>query len=277
MNTEVYRVKVGDVFFTVKKTVSMTYNPADPVDDFLKIGGEDMCVEYKYNKSNPTQVELQWLNTEGRKCVHGDMTIKGENTLLLFYLSIQILKLYTPVTHIQFIDNSKFPCVLPNKKIVKINLSHYYFLFHGKTWYHAKLGALPLDEGQRKLYESFYKNFDDPNKKPIKLDFKNEDLNKLFNSIWNTTRTWREFIGKIKGFPDICQKVYPWYYDAAIMITNMLDLPTAWCIDISRLKFSPILFERMTGGRPRLKKYVAETPAGLDYPVPSECRLIKYK
>jgi len=280
MSGEIYKVKVGDVFFTVKKTVSMTYNPADSVDDFVKIGGEDMCVEYKFNKSNPTQVELQWLNTEGRKCVHGDMTIKGENTLLLFYLSIQILKLYTPVTHIEFLDNSKFQCVLPNNAPVRMELRYTHYLFHGKTWYQDKFGAYPSNPTVKATYNASAKNLDDPKMKPSAFDFKNNDLKEMFSPIWNDTKTWREFLGRIKTTPNICAKIYPWYLHAMEILLDKNSMPNTWTIDVRKLRFEPIKFsrvERMAGGRIRIKNYVPDHYILCDTPNPPECRKLKYK
>jgi len=277
--TEIYKINVGEVYFTVKKSVSMSYSSTDPVYDFVKVGGEDMCVEYKYNKSNPTQVELQWLHTAGQKCVEGDMTIQGEHTLFLFYVSIQILKLYTPVTHIELLDNSKFSCTLPNGKIEKMHLNHYYFLFHGKTWYQAKFGAYPFDPAQRAQYESCLKNFDDPAMKPASFDFRNRDLQQVFSPIWQSTSTWKAFFHKIKTIPNICQKVYPWYISAAILLTNKNNIPSVWCIDVRKLRFDPIPFERVAktvGGRTRMKKYLRE-PLILECPVPSKCAELKYK
>lgn len=280
-STDTYKIKAGDIRFTVQKSVSMSYSPSAPVDDFLKIGGADMCVEFKYSKRNPTRVELQWLHTSGRKCVDGDMIIQGENTLLLFSISVQLLQLYTPVTHIDFLDNSHFLCALPNKSPVKIHLCHYYFLFHrGKTWYHDKLGAYPLLADERELYDSFASNFDDPNMKPPTFDFRNDDLSQLFLPIWRATKTWRAFIDKIKVLPDICQKVYPWYYNAANLLTNRRAMPNTWCIDVRRLKYTPIPIERVAktvGGRSvKMKTYSADTDVCIDYPDPSICRNLKY-
>ena len=275
--TETYKIKVNDLVFTVQKTVSMVYTPTDPVDDYLKIGGADMCVEFKYNKRNPTIVELQWLHTAGRKCVEGDMLIQGENTLFLFYVSIQILKKYTPVTSIEFIDNSHFLCPLQDKSHVKIHLSHYYFLFHhGKTWYHDKLAAYPLNPDERNVYESFTQNFDDPATKPPTFDFKNEELNQLFMPIWRTTKKWKTFLNKIKDLPNICQKTYPWYYNAASLLMNRRSMPDTWCIDVEQLRFTPIPFTKMTGGRSKMKNYISDTSICVDYPIPSICRNLRF-
>ena len=278
--TETYKIKVGDIKFVVQKSVSISYLGKGPVDDFLKIGGDDMCVEFKYSKLNPTQVELQWLHTSGRKCVEGDMTIQGENTMFLFYISIQILKLYTPVTHITFLDNSHFLCTLPDKSKVKTHLAHYYFLFHnGKTWYHDKLSAYPFHTEERNRYASYVKNFTDPKMKPPTFDFNNDDLSQLFSPLWHETKTWKEFIHKIKDLPNICQKAYPWYYRAVNILMNGYAMPETWCIDVNRLQFTPIPFERISktsGGAIRKKIYVPDTAICLDYPIPSVCRNLKY-
>lgn len=277
---EIYKIKVGDVYFTVKKSVSMAYSQSDPVYDYVRIGGEDMCVEYKCDRRFPDKVELQWLHTAGRKCVEGDMTIQGENTRLLFYISVQVLKLYTPVRYIDFLDNSHFQCKLPDKSSVKIFLDRYYFILHGKTWYHDKLGAYPEEEDDQKRYDIFKRNYEDPNMKPSSFDFNNEDLKKLFSPIWDKTHTWKEFIGAIKTLPNICQKMYPWYLAAIQTMRGKLAFPTDWRIDVRQLNFAPIPFERVekiTGGRPRMKQYIYDLSVGADYPIPSECMTLRYK
>lgn len=276
---EIYKIKVGDVYFTVKKSVNMTYMSAPPTHDFVKIGGDDMCVEYKYSRKNPTVVELQWLHTDGRKCAEGDMVIKGDNTLMLFYLSVQVLKLYTPVTHIELLDNSQFNCKLPDGTDGQIYLKDYYYIFYGKTWYEYKLGAYPLNPKIHKQYYSFSKNFDDPTKKPSDFSFNNDDLTKIFQPIWDSSNTWRTFIQKIKTLPDICQKIYPWYGRASWLLRNKTEMPEWWVIDVGQLKFKPIPFERvekMKGGRIRMKKYIRNYRNGSDYPSPTASHNLKY-
>jgi hypothetical protein len=276
--TEIYKISVGEVYFTVKKSVSMAYSPTDKVYDFVKVGGEDMCVEYKIDREDPTQVELEWLHTAGQKCVEGDMTIEGEHTLFLFYVSIQILKLYTPVTHLTFIDNSQFPCRLPNGKVEKIQLRHFYLLFHGKTWYHAKLGAYPSTPIIKQIYDSFAKNLDDPAAKPVSFDFRNGDLQQLFAPMLQSSSTWKAFFTKIKTIPELCQKIYPWYLRAANIIMREAPMPDSWIIDVRKLRFDPIPFERVAktiGGRTRMKKYLPTV--SVDYPVPSKCAELRYK
>ena len=96
------------------------------------------------------------MHTEGRKCSYGNINIKKDKTIFLFNLSIELLKLYTPVILIEFLDNSYFNCKLPDNSNVKIFLSHYYFIFHnGHTWYDDKFGAYPLDIEQKKYMNLF--------------------------------------------------------------------------------------------------------------------------
>jgi len=272
METENYRIKINDNIFHVQKSVSKIYTKKDIPYEFLKIGGKDMCVEYKYDKKNPTYAELQWLHTDNRKCVEGNMEIKKENTVFLFWLSVQLLKKYIPVSKIEFLDNSHFVCKLPNQSTVKIFLNHYSFLFYnGHTWYDTKFGAYPLDENQRNIYFSFSENFDNPECKPISFDFMNDGLNDLFQPIWQKTKTWKEFLQKINKIPDICQKSYPWYLKASNIIRKNQPLPEKWMIDCDKMK--NIEFVRINGGRKKnFSTFVYDISICCDYPNNIDCR-----
>jgi hypothetical protein len=275
IDNENYRIRAfGNNTFTVNKSISMKYKPSDPVFDFLKIGGKDMCVEYMFNR-NGSMWELQWLHTDGQQCVDGEMTIRGENTIHLFYLSVQLLKKYAPITHINFLDNSHFRCKLPNGKIEKMFLNHYYFLFHkGRTWYDGKLHAYPTNEIQKVLYDSFSQNFTNPSCKPSYFDFMNNDLNDIFQPIWNRTRTWQEFLSEIKQIPDICQKTYTWYMRASAIIRNHEPLPEYWTIGVHK-KLPVTTIEKMSGGK-RIKKYICDNHVCPDYPDVIKCRNLRY-
>jgi len=157
----------------------------------------------------------------------------------LILLSIELLKLYTPVTLIEFLDNSYFNCKLPGNSNVKIFLSHYYFIFHnGHTWYDDKFGAYPLNKQQKNIYDSFPNNFNNPIYKPQYFDFLNEDLNQIFQPIWAKTTTWAEFIDIIRTIPNICQKSYLWYLKASNFIRNNEPLPELWLINVDNLKYN---------------------------------------
>lgn len=275
LDNETYKIRAFDNnIFTVNKTVSMKYKPSDPVQDYLKIGGKDMCVEYMFHRKDNI-CELQWLHTDGQQCVDGEMTIRGENTIKLFYLSVQLLKKYAPITRINFLDNSHFNCLLPNGKTVKMFLNHYYFLFHkGHTWYDDKLNAYPTNESQRKIYQSFSRNFTNPTSKPSFFDFMNKDLNDIFQPIWNKTKTWEEFFSEIKKIPDICQKTYTWYIRASHIIRNGEQLPENWTIDVGK-NLPVTTINKMVGGK-RNKKYIYDSSICPDYPDVTQCRNMSF-
>jgi len=278
-DNESYKIKAGNFQFTVKKSVALAYSSDKPVKHLLRVGGEDMCMEYVYNDINPYNVVLQWLHTAGQKCADGEVTIRGENTVLLIYASVKALRQYTPVKYIDFLDNSHFLCKLPNNSTVKIFLNRYYFVLHGKTWYHAKFGAYPIPENDALRYESYISNYDNPTKKPSEFDFMNADLNKLFLPIWNSTKTWREFMNEIKKFPNICQKMFPWYLSAASIIMGGSQMPDNLRIDVGKLNMKNIKVERVekqAGGRIRMKNYIYDLFVAPDCPIPRECRKLKY-
>jgi len=166
------------------------------------------------------------------------------------------LKTYLPTaTYLDFLDNSHYPCIVSGKP-VKIFLNHYYFVYNGgKTWYDAKFGAYPTDTKQREQYNSFADNFNNPKMKPDAFDFMNDELNSVFQPIWAKTTTWNEFIGEIRGFPNICQKSYPWYYRASNCIRANMPMPEQWTIDIEGNQRQSPAFERLTnGGRRKTRK-----------------------
>lgn len=313
---ENYKIKVKDLVFHVQKSVSQKYTAKDIEYDFLrispflpptscavkngecdtdctlmcnciKLGGEDMCVEYKWDRRNPTTAELQWLHTEGRRCVddgNGGMEIRGENTRLLFRISVQLLRQYVPeVQTIEFLDNSHFACKLPNQKTAKIFLNHYYFLFHhGHTWYDEKMGAYPVDETQRETYRKFADRFVDPSAKPISFDFMNHDLNELFQPIWRSSNTWKDFFVKLRRIPDLCAKAYPWYLRASHAIRRNDMLPETWKIDVGPWITRALPLEKIvvggSRGRPiQFSKYVYDSSICPDFSNTMDNRTLKYR
>ena len=226
-----YKIRANQMTLTVQRREFFKYGSGEKLNDILRIGGRNTCVEFKYT-DNP-RVELLWLHTSGQHCNDENIDIRGTKTADLLYISVQVLKTYLPTaTYLDFLDNSHYPCIVSGKP-VKIFLNHYYFVYNGgKTWYDAKFGAYPTDPKQREQYNSFADNFNNPEMKPDAFDFMNDELNSLFQPIWAKTTTWNEFIGEIRGFPNLCQKSYPWYYRASNCIRVNMPMPEQWTIDI---------------------------------------------
>lgn len=218
--------------FRVKRDTLFTYRGEYKQDD-LKVGGRNFCIEFKWHKDTPESVELQWLDTAGGGCEIDEKIIKKELTIHLFDLAVTILKTQTTVRYITLLDNSKLTCELPRDKKGFLFINYYYFLFHNSTWYDDKFNAYPKLEEERRQYESVKKNRIDPSKKPRTFDFKNNDLNTLFEPIFENSISWQEFIDKIEIYSreDKCKYVFPWYMEAALILTDDKALPMYWSID----------------------------------------------
>lgn len=248
-----YNIQTEFGRFRVRREISFTYKGEYKQDD-LKVGGKNFCVEFKWNKDAPEIAELQWLDTSSGGCEIDGKIIKKESTIHLFDLSVTILKVYTPVKYITLLDNSKISCELPRNKKGFVFINYYYFLFHNATWYDDKFHAYPKLEEERLQYESAKKNSIDPSKKPATFDFKNNDLNSLFEPIFETCNTWKEFIDKIEPYSnnDKCKYVFPWYMEAALMLTDKKALPMYWIIDEESRPILPYSKNTSGGGLRRL-------------------------
>jgi hypothetical protein len=274
MDSPPYTIKADNQIYTVQKSISQY--PGQPTYEYLKIADGHRCLQYSYATDNSDEIELYWLHLAG---AGGEINIQDEAAVLLFRVSVQVLQCYTSVSHIKFLENKHFWCVLPDKTTVTISYRHYYYFFHQRSWFHDKLGAYPYCQEDVALYESYAKNFDDPDMKPKYFDFRNEDLNQIFRPIWDTSKTWKEFIRKIEKLPNICQKVYPWYRNAMSILMGRRTMPDSWLVDVSKLKNEKLIIERMgndISGFPKMEEYEYDLPIFIDYPSPDEARSLKY-
>lgn len=246
-------------------------------NDFLRIGGKNNCVEYSWDIKTPNEVYLQWLDVERGGCELTNTKIRGPNTIHMFDLSVSILRKYTPVNTIELMDNSKFPCILPNEKRVNIHMNSYNYLFHNGSWYDIKLGAYPKDTIERERYEANKFHHTDPDSKPAQFNFRNDDLNKEFEPLFDSSNTWKEFLDTIYSKyhgNNICNRIYPWYLEATSQLTGGLSLPTIWIIDAD--KRPEVEYEVVTTGggtrrRTRKRRYSYVDDIG-----PSEIQSIRY-
>lgn len=275
MNNTTYYVKSSVGRFRVEKSTSYKSNGTIKYH-LLKIGGQKFCIEYAFRENSDT-VELQWIFTEKGGCEMNGVIIRGEKTIHLFYLSISILHQYGNFKQIYFIDNSTFPCDLPNGKVSKISMSKYYILFHRKTWYEARLNAKPKYSEDNIIYNKIKDLFNDPSNKPEHFDFKNSDLEKILTPIYDSSESWAEFLDNVYKLPDVCKKIYPWYIDAIMYIKNKYGLPEQWVIDINNT--TPIVNYKLVniGGKRRTMR-LPEYKGEIDYyiPYPEEIRNFKY-
>ena len=231
-----YFVKTSMGTFRVEKTAT-----------HLKVGGKRFCVELKFSTDS---TELQWLITKDGGCEIDDIPIHGTATIHLLNLSFTLLKLYTPVTRVTFLDNSKYDCKLANGSSLTIFMNKYSYLFYGGTWYDVKLGAQPIDLMQRSMYTKTKSLYTDPLAKSF--DFGNPMLQKELMPIYEQATTWKEFADALHahyGAEELCRKIAPWYSSAVAVLTEYRMLPEYWEIDITNIAIPFTQVQR--GGKTR--------------------------
>lgn len=243
MSSNTYFVKTDVGKFKI------VYNNKDKDFNYLQLGGKNFCVMLRWLKDSPynEEVELQWLNTLGMHCEMSGIEIRREKTIHLFQLSITLLKHYNPhVKRITFLDNSKFPCHLPDGSTKMPSLKHFYFLFNQKTWYEAKFGAYP--SADREKYEELKKNFENPKiKRPFR--FNNDDLEVILQPLYEESKTWKEFLNKVSTLENYCSKVYPWYtHGVSAILEAKTMIPDNWIIGVTPEIFPEIPYETMVSG-----------------------------
>lgn len=274
--TEHYTVKTDVGVFRVFKETYLDYH-RNYKNEFLRIGGKKYCVEYKWNKTKPELVELQWIDVLQGGCEVSDKPIRKEATIHLFDLSLTILKTYTSVKSIELLDNSKFTCILPGDKKAHIFTNYYNYVFHNATWYDSKLGAYPKDGIEKKRYEENKSNATNPEKKPESFDFKNDNLNTEFEPIFESCSTWKEFLDALYAkyhSDNLCARIYPWYMNAALQLTGGVSLPSIWIIDAESRP--SIQYEKISTGGGKKRWTRKRRSSGVEEISASELRGLRY-
>lgn len=197
----------------------------------ISIGGKDKCVYIKAPLNSST-AELVNLKVKNSECELTGKTISGDNTVGMVNLAFEVLRKEAP--HIKYIyleDKSDFDCKMSNGDIGGISLALYEIMFHQNTWYERRFGAYLKNDDLRVRYEKSKKNF--KNKKPDDFSFRNEDLQKLLEPVYNETNTWEEFFEKVYTNPKKCEIIFPWYKNALKEIMDDISYERqSWIIDL---------------------------------------------
>jgi hypothetical protein len=167
--------------------------------------------------------------------------------------------------------------MMPGDKKAHIFTNYYNYVFHNATWYDSKLGAYPKDTVEKKRYEENKPNATNPDKKSVIFDFKNNNLNKEFEPIFESCSTWKEFLDTIysKYHSDsICARIYPWYMNAALQLTGGLSLPSIWIIDADSRP--SIQYEKLSTGGGKKRWMRKRRSSGVEEISASELRGLRY-
>jgi len=101
MDLPPYTIKADNQIYTVQKSISQY--PGRPTYEYLKIADGHRCLQYSYATDNSDEIELYWLHLAGQESADGEyISTHMEKLEKLFHISIQILKLNTQSTYIDF-------------------------------------------------------------------------------------------------------------------------------------------------------------------------------
>ena len=229
----------------------------------INVGGKTFCVNIALYESEPT---LYWLKTEDGGCELTDKEIRGDNTVKMVDLAFSLLRKYYPKrgNWVTLLDDSGFSWYSfaessaagkdSKGKKYKTNFLKGYLLLHQTTWYEDKFNAVICDST---IYSNYRKkaeaNFKDPLKKPETFDFMNTDAKEKLEPLYKSSKTWDEFIEKIKKtYNDEKYKlIYSWYRQAIYIIFDGMEINQDWKIDISKRPYIECI---QNGGKNKTRK-----------------------
>jgi hypothetical protein len=220
-------------------------------DKNINVGGKTFCVNIALYEKETT---LYWLKTDEGGCELNEKEIRGENTIKMTDLAFSLLRKYYPERskEVTLLDDSGFSWKDKRGRKYKTNFLKGYLLIHRKTWYEDKFKAVMCNPDIYQEYRNKAdKNFDDPTKKPETFDFINSDVKEKLDPLYKSSKTWGEFIDKIKyNYADEKYKlIYDWYRQAIYIIFEGMEINQDWKIDITKRPEIECIQQQQTGGK----------------------------
>jgi hypothetical protein len=198
----------------------------------LFVGGSNYCVNIMMERNKTT---LNWLSTSKGGCELDGKMIRKEETIKMVDLAFSILRRYHPErTIVTLLDDSGYSWTGPRQRVFKVNFLKGYLLMYQKTWYEEKFNAKMENDDIHSMYRKEVEiGFDDPARKPEIFSFGSEK--EKLEPLYRDSRTWREFITKIKKQYDNekYKLMIDWYRQAIYYIMNGMEINQNWKIDIS--------------------------------------------
>lgn len=259
MDDYVFKVKTATAKFRVKFSKDMAWTLQANGDRerilvgyTVTLGGnaEPECLQINVPLKGDTGT-LLWLKSsvgcaleiEGEP----DTTeIKGDLTQHMAHVGFTIArKMNTSLRYLTLQDSAMFNCVLPDGGLYPMNMTDHELAFYQQTYYERRYGSKFVLKGLQSIYESLLPNFTDPAKKPTVFKFNVSALDDELQSLYLSTRTWKEFFDRIRITygKKKCQVIYPWIKDALFLIfehhqfsgfEHRIDLDTRPAVRISR-------------------------------------------
>lgn len=222
----------------------------------ISLGGRGKGCTTIANKG--THGYLGWVQTNQGGCELTNKEIRGNTTVKFVDLAITILKEINPtITKITLLDDSSYPCVLPNGSTQKVIMAIANILFHQATYYEQQFNAYIPDASVYAKYRAQIEDgFNNPSNKPSTFDFHNAELQQILEPIYKQSATWKDFFTTIYTLygKQKCTVIYPWYKFAYNIIMNNMGIFEHWEFDIQNRPTISYKVQKMDGGRRKTRR-----------------------
>jgi hypothetical protein len=178
----------------------------------------------------------------------------------MVYLATSIFRsIWQDVKFLTLLDASSYKCKFSDGTLRPINLCEAHFIFHGKTYYEDKFGAVPTLPEDIITMTQFREALHDLTKKPESFNFNDEVLNDELTTLYKLSSTWWEFFQHIQTkWTDIkCTKVYLWHRRALYEMMKTKTIPQYWKVDITKFPLLHQKFKKVSyhgGGKHNTRK-----------------------
>jgi hypothetical protein len=215
----------------------------------ISVGGIHSCVTIKVPLIGDRGT-LNNVKVQDGGCELYNRFIRGPDAIKLVKLAFTAVRKYAPhIKYLDFDDNSKITCTLPNTDKVGITLALYELIFYEQTWYERHFGAELSDPYLKNLYDNSKENFTKPISDSLG-SFNNLSLNYNLASLLDLSITYRELFKEISKMKNKCEVIYPWYRDIIKLIFPRAYHTEDWQIDLYGPKLEDIPYKVIrTGGK----------------------------
>ena len=263
------RTKYGIYKLTATKDIQGIYSinaTQKEIGVILNLGGKDTnCIQINVPYEGTVGKLLRIQAGKQNECSIDNKEQRGEKLIHMVQLGITIAKeINSTLDILELEDDASFDCELPDESKIAMSSTDHDIAFYQQSYYEKRYGAILINDTLREEYNNDIKGFNDPSKKPIIFDFKNNEIEKELLPLYNSSKTWKEFFDKINKKYDKkkCTVVVLWLKSALRHIfNNKIYSGQDWKIDVK--KIPKIIYEERvllkSGGTRKKEKYVTNS------------------
>jgi hypothetical protein len=195
-----FKIKYNNIHFGATVVTNK-----DLGETLVKFGGTTQCIDIKCYDDDPVP-HIEGIKYNRKCSIDGDLK-KGDGTISMVKAAlIFVCNIFENIQGFTLKDTSTLKC--QNK--IEIPLYYFYMTKYKKTWYMMKFNAKPENSGYYRMllqtnkfldapiqdqFDVFYEKYVKRNKSCF--DDYGIDIKRVLEAVYNTSKTYREFIIKL--------------------------------------------------------------------------------